>query len=138
MSMSTSSNEASTDGTIRSLIPARIDRLSWAPFHTKMVMALGTAWVLDGIEITIAGAVAAVLTDDATLGLSTTEVGLIATIYLLGEVFGALFFGHLSDKLGRRNLFVITLGVYLVGNALTAFTWDNSVLSLAFLYLTRF
>ena len=92
-------------------------------------MALGTAWVLDGIEITIAGAVAAVLTEEATLGLSTTQVGAIATVYLLGEVFGALFFGHLS---------VVTLGVYLVGNALTAFTWDNSVLSLTFLYLTRF
>src|ERR671920_1054567 len=104
---------APSGSTIRSLIPARIDRLSWAPFHTKMVMALGTAWVLDGIEITIAGAVAAVLTDDATLGLSTTQVGLIATVYLLGEVFGALFFGHLSDKLGRRKLFITTLGVYL-------------------------
>jgi MFS family permease len=125
-------------GTIRSTIPARIDRLSWAPFHTKMVMALGTAWVLDGIEITIAGAVAAVLTYDATLGLSTTEVGAIATVYLLGEVFGALFFGHLSDKWGRKNLFMVTLGVYLLGNALTAFTWDNSALSLTFLYVTRF
>src|SRR5215218_812015 len=103
-----------------------------------MVMALGTAWVLDGIEITIAGAVAAVLTDDATLGLSTTQVGAIATVYLLGEVFGALFFGHLSDKWGRKNLFIVTLGVYLLGNALTAFTWDNSVLSLTFLYSTRF
>jgi MFS family permease len=132
------STSETTDGTIRSLIPARIDRLTWAPFHTRMVMALGTAWVLDGIEITIAGAVAAVLTEDATLGLTTTQVGAIATVYLLGEVFGALFFGHLSDKLGRKNLFVVTLGVYLVGNALTAFTWDNSVLSLTFLYLTRF
>jgi len=129
---------ASTGGTVRSLIPARIDRLNWAPFHTRMVMALGTAWVLDGIEITIAGAIAAVLTQTSTLHLSTTQVGAIATVYLLGEVFGALFFGHLSDKWGRKNLFVVTLGVYLLGNALTAFTWDNSVLSLIFLYLTRF
>jgi len=137
--MSSSSQPASaTGGTIRSLIPARIDRLNWAPFHTRMVLALGTAWVLDGIEITIAGAVAAVLTDDATLGLSTTQVGAIATVYLLGEVFGALFFGHLSDKLGRKKLFIMTLGVYLLGNALTAFTWDNSTLSLIFLYSTRF
>src|SRR3954454_2038479 len=66
-------------GSIRSLIPARIDRLSWAPFHTRMVTALGTAWVLDGIEITIAGAVAAVLTDKATLGMSSTQAGAIAT-----------------------------------------------------------
>ncbi|MFL6135813.1 MAG: MFS transporter, partial [Nocardioidaceae bacterium] len=138
--MSTESTSAGTagGGTIQSLIPARIDRLTWAPFHTRMVMALGTAWVLDGIEITIAGAVAAVLTEDATLGLSSTQVGAIATVYLLGEVFGALFFGQLSDKLGRKNLFVVTLGVYLVGNALTAFTWGNSVAALTFLYVTRF
>src|SRR5947207_3591238 len=93
---------ATGGGTIRSLIPARIDRLSWAPFHTRMVMALGTAWVLDGLEITIAGAIAGVLADNATLGLSSTAVGAIATVYLIGEVFGALFFGRLSDALGRR------------------------------------
>jgi hypothetical protein len=89
--LSSNLNSASAAGTtIRSVIPARIDRLNWAPFHTRMVLALGPAGVLDGIEITIAGAVAAVLTDKATLGLSTTQVGAIATVYLLGEVFGAL------------------------------------------------
>lgn len=125
-------------GVIRSLIPARIDRLPWAPFHTRMVIALGVAWVLDGLEITIAGAIAGVLGDKATLGMSSTAVGAIATVYLVGEVFGALFFGRLSDALGRRNLFIVTLGVYLLGNALTALTWDNSVAALTFLYLTRF
>src|SRR3954452_15375154 len=99
---------ARTEGTIRSLIPARIDRLTWAPFHTRMIMALGTAWVLDGLEITIATAVAAVLTEKSTLGISSTAAGAIATVYLIGEVFGALFFGRLSDALGRRNLFMIT------------------------------
>jgi MFS family permease len=128
----------STSGSIRSLIPARIDRLTWAPFHTRMVVALGTAWVLDGIEITIAGAVAAVWTKPETLGLSSAAVGLVATVYLLGEVFGALVFGRLSDALGRKNLFIITLGVYLLGNALTALTWNNSGPAIAFLYLTRF
>jgi MFS family permease len=130
--------QQASGGTIRSLIPARIDRLNWAPFHTRMVLALGTAWVLDGIEITIAGAIAAVLTEKATLGLSSTQAGAIATVYLLGEVFGALVFGRLSDALGRKNLFVVTLGVYLAGNALTAFTWGNGTLPLVFLYLTRF
>jgi len=128
----------STGGVIRSVIPARIDRLPWAPFHTRMVMALGVAWVLDGLEITIAGAVGGVLTEHDTLHLSSGAVGLIATVYLLGEVFGALLFGKLSDALGRKNLFIITLGVYLLGNALTALTWGNDAFAIGFLYLTRF
>ncbi len=101
-------------------------------------MALGVAWVLDGLEITIASAVGAVLNEKETLALSATQVGAIATVYLLGEVFGALFFGRLSDALGRRNLFIVTLGVYLAGNVLTALTWGNSLLALIFLYGTRF
>ena len=78
------------------------------------------------------------LTEKETLGLSSTEVGAIATVYLIGEVFGALFFGRLSDALGRKNLFIVTLGVYLAGNALTALTWDGGLWGLIFLYLTRF
>ena len=123
---------------VRSTIPARIDRLSWAPFHTRMVTALGVAWVLDGLEITIASSVGAILTEDDTLALSSGAVGFIATVYLLGQVFGALLFGKLSDALGRKNLFVVTLGVYLAGNAATALTWGNGNLAIAFLFLTRF
>jgi MFS family permease len=126
------------EGSIRSLIPARIDRLPWSPFHTRMVVALGVAWVLDGLEITVASAVADTLTQPETLHMSSAAVGLVATVYLAGEVFGALYFGRLSDKLGRRNLFMITLGVYLLGSGLTAFTMGNSVGWLAYLYLTRF
>jgi MFS family permease len=103
-----------------------------------MVMALGVAWVLDGLEITIAGAVGAVLSETDTLHMSSGAVGLIATVYLIGEVVGALFFGKLSDALGRKNLFIITLGVYLVGNAATAFTWGNDAVAVGYLYLTRF
>ncbi|MFC3898461.1 MFS transporter [Lentzea rhizosphaerae] len=90
-----------------------------------MVVALGVAWILDGLEITVAGAIADTLTKPETLRLSSTAVGLLATVYLIGEVVGALFFGHLSDKLGRRNLFMLTLAVYLVGSGLTAFTLGN-------------
>jgi MFS family permease len=129
---------ASMGGVIRSVIPARIDRLPWAPFHSRMVVALGVAWVLDGLEITIAGAVGAVLTETDTLHLSSGTVGFIATVYLLGEVFGALLFGKLSDALGRKNLFIITLGVYLAGNAATAFVWGNDAFAIGFLFLTRF
>jgi MFS family permease len=134
----TTASEARAPGVIRSLIPARIDRLPWSPFHTRMVIALGVAWILDGLEITVASGVVALLTKEETLGLSTTQAGLLATVYLAGEVVGALFFGSLSDKLGRRKLFIITLAVYLVGSGLTALTLSNGTGWLLFLYLTRF
>jgi MFS family permease len=134
----TAAPEAKAPGAIRSLIPARIDRLPWSPFHTRMVIALGVAWILDGLEITVASAAAAQLTSEDTLGLTTTQVGLMATVYLAGEVVGALFFGSLADRLGRRKLFIITLAVYLVGSGLTALTLGNGWGSLVFLYATRF
>src|SRR5687768_12740276 len=130
--------EAPAPGIIRSLIPARIDRLPWSPFHTRMVIALGIAWVLDGLEITVASAVVATLTSEDTLGITTFQAGLMATVYLAGEVVGALFFGSLADRLGRKKLFIITLAVYLIGSGLTAFTLGNGVGSLVFLYATRF
>jgi MFS family permease len=121
---------------IRSLIPARIDRLPWSRFHTRLVMALGVAWILDGLEITIASNVGPDLTKSSTLHMSTGGVADIATWYLIGEVIGALFFGRLSDKLGRKNLFMVTLGVYLIGSGLTAATPAGGHWFL-FLYATR-
>jgi len=134
----TTTHEASTPGAIRSLIPARIDRLPWSPFHTRMVVALGVAWILDGLEITVASSVVALLTKHEALGISSTQAGLLATVYLAGEVVGALFFGSLSDKLGRKKLFIVTLAVYLIGSGLTALTLSNGVGWLVFLYATRF
>jgi MFS family permease len=128
----------SSSGVIRSLIPARLDRLPWSPFHTRMVIALGVAWILDGLEITVASAVVDKLTQPNTLALSSAAAGLIASIYLIGEVAGALYFGRLSDRLGRRNLFMVTLTVYLVGSGLTALTLGNGAGWVAFLYVTRF
>jgi MFS family permease len=133
--MAATSQTASSPG-IRSLIPARIDRLPWSRFHTKLVIALGVAWILDGLEITIASNVGPDLTQSATLHMSASAVADIATWYLIGEVIGALFFGQLSDKLGRKNLFMITLGVYLVGSGLTAATPKGGYWFI-FLYLTR-
>src|SRR5437764_10696178 len=105
----TTTREAPAPGVIRSLIPARIDRLPWSPFHTRMVIALGVAWILDGLEITVASSVSGVLTEPNTLHLTSGAAGFIATIYLIGEVVGALVFGNLSDRLGRKRLFIITL-----------------------------
>ncbi len=133
-----SASTVATPGPIRSTIPARIDRLPWSPFFTRMVTALGVAWILDGLEITIAATVASTFTDKDVLGLSSGEVGLIATVYLLGEVVGALFFGRLSDRLGRKKLFMLTLGIYLFGSGLTALTFGSSLGWVLFLYATRF
>src|ERR1700756_4545464 len=134
--MATTSSTTESSPSIRSLIPARIDRLPWSRFHTRMVMALGVAWILDGLEITIASNVGPDLTLKSTMNMSAGAVADIAWWYLIGEVIGALFFGQLSDKLGRRNLFMITLGVYLIGSGLPALTPHGGPWFI-FLYATR-
>ncbi len=131
---------SSTEGrVIRTLIPARLDRLRWSEFHTMLVVALGVAWVLDGLEITIASNVTSLISSKQSLNLSSAGVSFaVGTVYLLGEVFGALFFGHLSDRWGRRNLFMVTLGVYLFGGFLTACTFGHSTFWVYWLYMSRF
>ena len=127
------------EGTIRSLIPARLDRLTWSGFHTRLVVALGVAWVLDGLEITIASNAEGLISQKQGLNLSSSEVAFaVGTIYLLGEVVGALFFGRMSDKFGRRNLFMITLGVYLFGGFMTACTLGHSGLWVYWVWASRF
>src|ERR1044072_3438986 len=110
---------------IRSTIPARPHRLSWSPFHTRMVAGLGAAWILDGLQITIASSVTGVLIQPDTLDMTSTEVGMIASVYLVGQVVGALVFGRLSDQLGRKRLLVVTLLLYLFGTGLAAFTVND-------------
>jgi MFS family permease len=105
-------------------IPARLDRLPWSRFHTLVVAALGITWILDGLEVTLAGTVAGALKASPVLQFSNTDVGFAAAAYLAGAVSGALFFGWLTDRLGRKKLFFITLAVYLVATAATAFAWD--------------
>jgi MFS family permease len=109
---------------IETTIPARLDRLTWGRFHTLIVLALGITWILDGLEVTLAGSVAGALRESPSLALTNTEVGLASSFYLAGAVLGALLFGWLTDRLGRKRLFFITLGVYLVATASTAFAWD--------------
>ena len=114
----------SASSLIETAIPARLDRLAWGRFHTLVVLALGITWILDGLEVTLAGAVAGALRESPTLALSNAEVGLASSFYLAGAVLGALLFGWLTDRLGRKRLFFITLGVYLVATASTAFAWN--------------
>src|ERR1700761_1452980 len=134
--MATTSSTTESSPSILSLIPARIDRLPWSRVHPRLVLALGVAWVLDGLEITIASNVGPDLTLHNTLNMSAGAVSDIAWWYLIGEVIGALFFGRMSDKLGRKNLFMITLGVYLIGSGLTALTPTGGHWFI-FLYATR-
>ena len=116
-------------------IPARLDRLPWSRFHWLVVAALGTTWILDGLEVTLAGSVAAALHDSPRLHLSTAQIGASASAYLLGNVVGALGFGWLTDRWGRKRLFTITLGLYLTATAATACAWSMGSFAL-FRFLT--
>ncbi len=109
---------------IESHVPARLDRLPWSRWHWLIVVALGATWILDGLEVTLAGSLGAILTHRETLGLSDAQVGATATFYLIGAVLGALVFGYATDRLGRKRLFFITVSVYLVATGLTAFSWS--------------
>ena len=109
---------------IESHVPARLDRLPWSRWHWLIVISLGATWILDGLEVTLAGSLAGILTHRETLGLSDAQVGASATFYLAGAVIGALLFGYGTDRLGRKKLFFITVAVYLIATAMTAFSWS--------------
>jgi MFS family permease len=110
--------------TVETNIPARMDRLPWTRWHWLVVIALGITWILDGLEVTIVGAIGATLQKHSTLALSASQVGFAGTAYLIGAVAGALFFSYLADRVGRKNIFMVTLGVYLLSTVLTAFSWN--------------
>ncbi|KRE02553.1 MFS transporter [Bosea sp. Root670] len=111
-------------GTIATDVPARLDRLPWSRFHTLVVAALGITWILDGLEVTLAGSVSGALKESPVLKFTNTEIGLAGAAYIAGAVLGAVFFGWLTDRLGRKKLFTITVLVYLSATAATAFSWN--------------
>src|SRR3979490_117246 len=104
--------------------PARLDRLPWGRFHTLVVVALGITWILDGLEVTLAGALAGALKQSPRMQFSNFDVGFATRAYLAGAVLGAIGFGWLTDRIGRKKLFFITLALYLSATAATALSWS--------------
>jgi MFS family permease len=111
--------------TIDTDIPARLDRLPWSRFHLLLVIALGVTWVLDGLEVTIVGSMGPMLQNKQALGLTAQQIGTLASAYVAGAVCGALLFGWLTDRFGRRLIFNVTLGVYVTGVLLSACSWNG-------------
>jgi MFS family permease len=110
--------------TIESDVPARLDRLPWSRWHTRIIVALGTSWLLDGLEVTLVGSLSGVLESKNGLSLTDPQVTSAATFYLAGAVIGAIFFGYLTDRLGRKKLFLVTLATYSLATIASAFSWN--------------
>lgn len=105
-------------------VPARLDRLPWARFHWLVVTALGVTWILDGLEVTLVGSLSGAIVKTRGMHIGPAEIGAAASFYLVGAVCGALFFGWLTDRLGRKRLFSVTLLVYLISTILTGLSWN--------------
>src|SRR3954468_6704791 len=120
-----SENGEAQGKTIETQIPARLDRLPWSRFHWMIVIGLGTVWILDGLEVTIVGSISGRLTEKGSaLVLDASQIGTAAAFYVAGACIGALFFGQLTDRFGRKKLFLLTLGVYIVATIATAFSFS--------------
>ncbi len=122
--MPSQTSASDSDRIIETDIPARLDALRWSGFHTRVVLALGITWILDGLEVTLAGALSGALKEDPALKFSNLDVGFANSAYLAGAVIGALGFGWLTDRIGRKKLFFITLALYLTATAATALSWN--------------
>jgi MFS family permease len=120
---------------VETSIPFRLDALGWSGFHTRVVLALGITWILDGLEVTLAGALSGALKESPTMRFSNFDVGFCNSCYLAGAVLGAFGFGWLTDRIGRKKLFFITLAVYLAATAATALSWSVASYAL-FRFLT--
>ena len=110
--------------TIESDVSARLDRLPWSRWHTRIIIALGTSWLLDGLEVTLVGSLSGILESKNGLSLTDPQVTAAATTYLAGAVLGAILFGYLTDRLGRKKLFLVTLATYSIATVAGAFSWN--------------
>ncbi len=128
-------NTAQSGAIVETDVPARLDALPFGRFHILVIVALGITWILDGLEVTLAGALSGELREPSALALSNAQVGVAGSFYLLGAVLGAFLFGWLTDRLGRKRLFTITLTVYLLATAATGLSW-NAVSFILFRFLT--
>jgi MFS family permease len=115
---------------IRSAVPARLDALPWSRWHWRVVIALGVSWLLDGLEVTVVGSLGPTLQRTDTLGLGADQIGWAASAYIGGAVLGALLFGRLADRLGRKRIFLVTLVVYLAATIATAFSFNLATFAL--------
>ena len=131
----TLAKQGDDDRIIETSIPARLDSLRWSGFHTRVVLALGITWILDGLEVTLAGALSGALKESPTLRFTNFDIGFANSAYLAGAVLGALGFGWLTDRIGRKKLFFITLALYLTATAATALSWSVASYAL-FRFLT--
>src|SRR5271154_6368205 len=127
--------QANDDRIVETDIASRLDSLHWSGFHTRVVTALGITWILDGLEVTLAGALSGALKESPSLQFSNFDVGFANSAYLAGAVLGAIGFGWLTDRIGRKKLFFITLAVYLTATAATALSWGLASYAL-FRFLT--
>src|ERR1700721_2237175 len=128
-------DDRSDDRVVETSIPYRLDALRWSGFHTRVVAALGITWILDGLEVTLAGALSGALKQSPVLHFSNFDIGFSNSAYLAGAVLGALGFGWLTDRIGRKKLFFITLALYLTATAATALSWNVASYAL-FRFLT--
>src|ERR1700760_2197217 len=135
IAVASASVQRDNDRVIESSIPARLDNLLWSGFHTRVVTALGITWILDGLEVTLAGALSGALKESPALHFTNFDVGFANSAYLAGAVIGALGFGWLTDRIGRKKLFFITLALYLTATAATALSWNVASYAL-FRFLT--
>ena len=135
MATATAPDQRNEDRVIETSIPARLDSLRWSGFHTRVVLALGITWILDGLEVTLAGALSGALKESPRLHFTNFDVGFSNSAYLAGAVLGALGFGWLTDRIGRKKLFFITLALYLTATAATALSWNLASYAL-FRFLT--